>query len=169
MTWVKHTVPHNSIEAEALRCERDAVISEFKQWTAVLMEETGWNEGVAMLVGQHLILAYEIGAELRGPGRRKKGERPAGPPEALRRLCHEAYALTGDKRAAALVERAFLIGWERNRRKGRSGAPKKTAGATVMELMKRRSRTENDKRERYRMRKRLAMMIQELRSRSREG
>jgi hypothetical protein len=41
MTFTKHTVPLNSIEAEALRCERDAVISGFKQCTAALIEMTG--------------------------------------------------------------------------------------------------------------------------------
>jgi len=70
MTVTKHTVPHNSVEAEALRCERDAVTSEFKKLTDATMKMTGLNEGVAMLVMERLTLAYEIGAEMRERGGR---------------------------------------------------------------------------------------------------
>jgi len=70
MTVTKHTVPHNSVEVEALRCERDAVTSEFKKLTDATMKMTGLNEGVAMLVMERLTLAYEIGAEMRERGGR---------------------------------------------------------------------------------------------------
>lgn len=168
MTFTKHTVPLNSIEAEALRCERDAVASAFKEMVAEAVRRKGWNEGVAIRVTERLILAYEIGVALRESRvhSRLVGDKLTAPPEALKRPWREVRALTRDERAVILVEKAFMAGWKRNRRRGRDGAPKKTAGATVMELMKRRNRTENDKRERYRMRKRLAAMIQELRSRS---
>ena len=55
--------------------------------------------------------------------------------------------------------------WERNKRT-RGGAPKKTAGATVLNLKARTGKTENDKRERWRMRKRLEKMVEAFRSRS---
>jgi hypothetical protein len=165
MTFTKHTVLHNSIEAEALRCERDAVISEFKQWTAELMEMTGWSDGVAMLVMERLIVAYEIGVELRESRVRRRlvGKKLTVPPAALGKPWREVYALTQDPRAAALVEQAFLAGWERNRRSS-DGAPKKTAGATVVEL--KNGRGKGDKRERWRLRKRLKELIEEFRSRS---
>jgi hypothetical protein len=161
MTFTKHFFPHNSVEADALRGERDAVISEFKEWTAALMKMTGRKEGVAMLVMERLILAYEIGAEMRERGGRGVGKKLAAPPEALARPRREVYALTRDRRAVALVDQAFLIGWKRNKRT-RDGAPKKTAGATILELMKRTV----DKRGRYRMRKRLQKMVEGFRSRS---
>jgi hypothetical protein len=168
MTWIKRTVPCNSIEAAALRCERHAVISEFNVvWVPALMKMTGWREGIAMLVMARLILAYEIGASLReSPVRFKmKGKRLTAPPEALARPWREVYALTEDIRAVALVERAFLIGWKRNKRSD-GGAPKKTAGATVIELMKRTGETKDDRRTVDRMRKRLKKMVEEFRSRS---
>jgi hypothetical protein len=146
MTWVEHTVPHNSVEAEALRCERDAVISEFKERTTALMEMTGWSEGVATLVMERLILAYEIGVELRESRVRSGlvGKKLTVPPAALGEPWREVYALTRDPRAVALVEQAFLIGWERNKRSG-DGAPKKTAGATVMELKNGRGKGDNSR------------------------
>jgi hypothetical protein len=169
MTLTKHTVPHNSIEAEALRCERDAVISEFKQWTAVLMEETGWNEGVAAFVTKRIIRAHEIGIALRESrvGTKMKGKKLTAPPAAfVLELQREVYALTQDPRAVVFVELAFLSGWERNRRDD-GGAPKKTAGATVLSLMKRRTgKSENDRRFRLRVRERLEKIIEEFRSRS---
>jgi hypothetical protein len=165
MTVTKHTVPHNSVEAKALRGERDAVISEFKELTAALMKITGWNEGVAMFVIERLILAYEIGVEVRERGGRSVGKKLAAPPEALGRPWREVYVITRDKRAVALVEQAFLAGWKRNKRTG-DGAPKKTAGATVLNLKKQTGKTENDKRERWRMRKRLEKMVEGFRSRS---
>jgi len=165
MTWVKRTVHHNSIEAEALRCERGAVISEFKELTTALMEMTGWSESVAMFVMERLILAYEIGADAREAGGRAKGEKLTAPPASLAHPWREVYALTRDGRAAALVERAFRLGWKRNKR-SECKRPKKTAGTTVMELMKRTGKTENDKRERWRLRMRLKRMVEEFRSRS---
>lgn len=165
MTCIKRTVLCNSIEAAALRCERDAVISEFNVWAAALMKMTGWREGVAMLVMERLILAYEIGASLRESrvGFKMKGKKLTAPPASLARPWREVYALTGDMRAAALVERAFLIGWERNKR-SEGGAPRKTAGGTVMELMKRTGKTENDRRARRRMRERLEKTVKEFQS-----
>ena len=161
MTFTKHFFPDDSVEAEALRGERDAVISEFKELTAALMKMTGWNEGVAIFVMERLILAYAIGAELLERGGRRVGEQLAAPPEALGRPWREVYALTRDKRAVALVEQAFLAGWKRNKRT-RDGAPRKTAGATVAELMK----PTVDKQGRYLMRKRLQKMVEGFRSRS---
>jgi len=158
-------LPHGSVEAEALRCERDAVVAEFKAMTFALMKMRGWTEGTAMLVTERLILAYDIGAEAREAGGRGVGERPAAPPEAVARLCREVYALTGDMRAAALVERAFLIGWKRNKRSD-GGAPEKTAGATVIELMRRTGKDYDDTRARWRMPKRLEKMVKEFMSRS---
>jgi hypothetical protein len=168
MTFKPVILRHGSIEAEALRCERDAVISEFKELTTALMVMTGWSEGVAMFVMERLILAYEIGVELRESRvcSRLVGKKLTVPPAALGKPWREVYALTRDPRAVALVEQVFLVGWERNKRSS-DGAPKKTAGATVMELMKRTDQTENDKRERWRMGKRLKKMIQEFRSRRR--
>lgn len=165
MTFKPVILPHGSIEAEALRYERDAVISEFKELTSALMEMTGWSEGVAMLVMERLILAYEVGVELRESRvcGRLVGKKLTVPPAALGKPWREVYALTRDPRAVALVEQAFLVGWKRNKRNS-DGAPKKTAGATVMELEN--GRGKGDKRERWRMRKRLRKMVEEFRSRS---
>lgn len=166
MTFKPVILPHGSIEAEALRYERDAVISEFKKRTSALMEKTGWSDGVAMFVMERLILAYEIGVELRESRVRRRlvGKKLTVPPAALGKPWREVYALTQDTRAVALVEKAFLFGWERNRRSD-GGAPKKTAGATVMEL--KNGRGKDDKRERWRLRKRLKELIEKFRSRSR--
>lgn len=148
---------------EALRHEHAAVRFEFKAHSLALMKMTGWDQGVATQVMECLVLAYEIGAAERWNGGRDKGERPAGPPEALAVPWHRIIALTQDKRAAALVERAFQLGWARNKPRS-MGAPKKSAGATVMELMKRTGKEENDKRERWRLRKRLRKLVEEFRS-----
>lgn len=167
MTLVKHAVAHNSIEAEALRCEREAVISEFGELTTALMKMTSWSKGVAMFVMERLILAYEIGIELRESrvASRLVGKKLTVPPEALRAPWREVYALTRDKRAVALVEQAFLAGWKRNKRSS-GGAPNKTAGYTVLRLMKRTEKTDDNKRERWRMRKRLRKMVEQFRSRA---
>lgn len=152
---------------EALRHEHAAVVCEFKAMTFALMEKTGWSEGTAMLVMEHLILAYEIGASLRERrvGTKMKGKKLTAPPEALVRPWREVIVVTGDERAAALVEQAFLLGWKRNKPRNAT-APKKTAGATFAELVS--GRGQLDKRERCRLRKRLDSMAQEFRSRSQE-
>ena len=166
MTFKPVILPHGSIEAEALRYERDAVISEFKGLTTALMEKTGWSEGVAMLVMERLILAYEIGVELRESRVRSRlvGKKLTVPPAALGELWREVGVLTRDPRAVALVEKAFLKGWARNKRNS-DGAPKKTAGATVVEL--KNGRGKDDKHERWRQRKHLKKLIERFRTRSR--
>jgi hypothetical protein len=153
---------------EALRCEHHAVFLEFKAMTFALMERMGWSEGTAILVMQHIVHAYEIGAALRDRrvGFKMKGKKLTAPPEALAKPWREVYVLTGDKQAVVWVEQAFLIGWQRNKRSD-GGAPKKSAGATVLELMKRTGETKDDRRTVDRMRKRLKQMVEEFRSRSR--
>jgi len=150
---------------EALRHEHTAMVSEFKAMTFALMKMTNWSEGTAKLVMERLVLAYEIGATHREwrVGTKMKGKKLTALPEALARLCREVQVLTGDERAAVLVERAFLFGWERNKPRD-AKAPKKSAGATVVELVIGRGRV--DKRERWRLRKRLEKMVEEFRSRS---
>jgi hypothetical protein len=78
-----------------------------------------------MMVTERLILAYEIGVALRESRvhSRLVGNKLTAPPEELAQPWREVYTLTGDRRAVALVEQAFLIGWKRNRRRGRGGAP----------------------------------------------
>lgn len=162
---VAHTVAYNSIEAQTIRGEHEAVRSAFVAWARRLREKFGWDAFVALHVMQRLTLAYEIGAELRESriGGGLVGEKLSIPPELLRvlyALCCEARALTGDIRAVVQVKYAFHAGWKRNRR-GNGGAPKMTAGSTVIELMKRTEKTESDARYRYRARVRLKKMTEE--------
>jgi hypothetical protein len=157
-------VARDAIEAKALHCESEAVISEFRVLAQGLLEEFGWREAVAMQVARCVILAYEIGVALRASrvGSGLVGEKLTIPPELLRvlyALCCEVRALTGDIRAVAQVKYAFHAGWKRNRR-GNGGAPKMTAGAIVLELMYRTEKTESDARYRYRARVRLKKMTE---------
>jgi hypothetical protein len=143
---------------EALRFEHTAMISEVKAMTFALIQRTGWSKDTAIRAMEHIILAYEIGIWAREKKDRAKGL------EALGKQRREVCVLTGDERAAALVDNAFLYGWKRNKPRPRN-APKKTAGATFVELVSGRGRL--DKQERYRLRKRLITIAQELLSRSR--
>jgi hypothetical protein len=160
------------VAVEALRRERANVVAEFKAMTFALMKMTGWRESVAMLVMERLIKAYEIGAELHESRTNKelKGKKLGKPPAEIGRLGCEVFRLTRSTNAALLVAKAFLIGWDRDRKRNRArpgqpkgGAPKKSAGATVVDLLKLERRVKKDgklsvenKTKRYKLRKRLS-------------
>jgi hypothetical protein len=139
----KHVVAHfkkvlrTPRVVDALYREGVAIASEFKELVAEAVRRKGWNEGVAARVTECVILAYEIGAELRDHVGRGAGDKPPSPPpEALWRPWREVRAVTRDERAGMLVEQAFLIGWKRNKRP-LGGAPKKTIGAALLDVMQR--------------------------------
>jgi hypothetical protein len=124
--------------AKALYSEALAVASAFEEHAAEAVRRKGWNEGVARQVVQRLIRAFEIGADLRDLVGRGAGDGPPSPPpEALGQLRREVCALAQDNRAAALVDHAFLLGWKRSKRSKRPGAPKKTFGAALLEMLQR--------------------------------